>query len=116
MRKDGKISSQGHSLISFWFGSLSLSSKECGQMFVLVIDLIGIKKDEAVQVALVNPEIGFQVHFSTFSNVMGLPKREENKETCMGDHDLCQDKTTQWTNGRTEARQGHRISIEKDIY
>ena len=76
MRKDGKISSQGHSLISFWFGSLSLSSKECGQMFVLVIDLTGIKKDEAVQVALVNPEIGFQLHFSTFSKVMGLPKRE----------------------------------------
>lgn len=51
---------------------------------------------------------------STFSNVMGLPKREENKEMCMGDgHDLCQTKTTQWTHGRTEARQAHRIILQR---
>lgn len=83
-------------------------------MFVLVIDLIGIEKDEMAQIALVSPEISFQLCFSAFSNVMGLPKREENKEMCVGDgHDLCQAKTTQWTSGRTEASQGHRIILQR---
>lgn len=34
----------------------------------------------------------------------------------MGDHIPCQAKTTQWTNGRIDARQGHRVNTEKDIY
>lgn len=83
-------------------------------MFVLVIDLIGIEKDEMAQIALVSPEISVQLCFPAFSNVMGLPKIEENKEMCVGDgHDLCQAKTTQWANGRTEASQGHRIILQR---
>jgi hypothetical protein len=93
---------------------MSLNSKECRKMIVFLISLVRIKTKRRFRF-LVSPEISFHHCFSTFANVMNLPKREENKESCVGTHVLCQAKTTQWINGRTEARENHRINIGKDI-
>ena len=71
--------------------------------------MTGIKNEEEAQVPLVSSEISFPLGFSTFSNVMRLPKREENKETCMGDHVSVKPRPLSVLMEDREARQAHRM-------
>lgn len=66
------------------------------------------------QIALVSPEISVQLCFPAFSNVMGLPKREENKK-CVWEMVMISVKPRP-PSGLMEGQkpaQGHRIILQR---